>query len=75
MTKLKIIHHNIRGISTKITELTLSNNKHEPDIITLNETSKIKSNTYILNYKISYPSPNPGKDVSDSGFSTPLATK
>ena len=63
MTKLKIIHHNIRGINNKITELTLFINKHKPDIITLNETSTI-NNTYIPNYKISSPSPNPGRGVA-----------
>ena len=64
MTKLKIIHHNIRGINTKIIELTLFINKHKPDIITLNETLTIKNNTYIPNYKITYPSPNPGRGVA-----------
>ena len=64
MTKLKITHHNIRGINTKITELTLFINKHKPDIIILNETSTIINNTYIPNYKISYPSPNPGRGVA-----------
>ena len=64
MTKLKIIHHNIKGINTKITELTLFINKHKPDIITLNETLTIKNNTYIPNYKITYPSPNPGRGVA-----------
>ena len=64
MTKLKIIHHNIRGINIKLTELTLFVNKHKPDIITLNETLTIKNNTYIPNYKITYPSPNPGRGVA-----------
>ena len=50
MTKLKIIHHNIRGINNKLTEFTLFINKHKPDIITLNETLTIKNNTYIPNY-------------------------
>ena len=62
MTKLKIIHHNIRGVNNKITVLTLFINKHKPDIITLNETTI--NNTYIPNYKISSPSPNPGRGVA-----------
>ena len=44
-----------------MTELFI--NKHKPDIITLNETSTI-NNTYIPNYKILYPSPNPGRGVA-----------
>ena len=55
MSKLLIMHHNIRGLNNKLEELNIKINEINPDIITLNETLKIKPNTYIHGYTITQP--------------------
>ena len=58
MTNVKIIHHNIRGLNNKINDLKIFIQENQPDIITINETLKIKPNTKIFNYTITQPDDN-----------------
>jgi exonuclease III len=47
---LKIMHHNIRGLENKLTELTIMIDEHKPDIITLNESLQLKTIPKIHDY-------------------------
>ena len=64
MSNLKIMHHNIRSLNDKINELKLFIHTHQPDIITLNETLKIKPSLKIPNYTITQPQNNIDKGVA-----------
>ena len=59
-----ISHQNIRGLNNKITELKLYLKTNSPDIMTLNESGKIKPNTKIPGYIISQPKEHIGQGVS-----------
>ena len=63
MTNFIIAHHNIRGLNHKLNDLKIYIQEHNPDIITLNETLKIKPNTKIYNYTITQPENNTGQGV------------
>ena len=58
------MHHNIRGLNNKLEELKIIIKKHNPDIITINESHTIKINTYIQNYTITQPLNNTGKKIA-----------
>ena len=47
INKLIIAHHNIRGINNKINELKIYLQQNKPDILTINESGKIKPQTKI----------------------------
>ena len=64
MYNIKIAHHNIRSLSDKIHELKIFITTHNPDIITLNETYKIKPTLKIPNYTITQPINNIDKGVA-----------
>ena len=64
MYNIKIAHHNIRSLSDKIHELEIFITTHNPDIITLNETYKIKPSLKIPNYTITQPINNIDKGVA-----------
>ena len=55
MYNQKIVHHNIRSLTDNINELKLFIHKHQPGIITLNETLTIKPSLKIPNYTITQP--------------------
>jgi len=59
MNNLTIIHHNIRSLNDKLTELKLFIEIHQPDIITLNESLQIKQNTKIPQYAAAARTPPP----------------
>ena len=63
MINMKIIHHNIRGLNNKINDLKIFIQENQPDIITINETLKIKPNTKIYNYTITQPDDNTGQGI------------
>ena len=63
MSNLKIIYHNIRGFNHKINDLKIFIQENKPDIITINETLKIKPNTKIQNYTITQPDNNKGQGL------------
>ena len=62
--KLKIAHHNIRGINNKISELKIYLQQNKPDILTINESGKINPKTIIKGYNISQPTNNKNKGVA-----------
>ena len=64
MYKLKIMHRNIRSLNDKINELKIFIHTHQPDIITLNETLKIKPSLKIPNDTITQPQNNIDKGVA-----------
>ena len=64
MNNFTIMHHNIRGLNHKLTELKLIISTYEPDVITINESYRIKENTKIPNYTITQPHHNTGKGVA-----------
>jgi len=64
MYQLTIMHHNIRGLNDKLSALKIIIEQHNPDIITLNETLKIKPKTKIPNYTITQPQLNTGQGVA-----------
>ena len=64
MYNIKIAHHNIRSLNDKIHQLKSFIETNQPDIITLNETYKIKPNTIIKNYTITQPTNNIDQGVA-----------
>ena len=64
MYNLTIAHHNIRGLNHKLTELKYFLQTNKPDIMTFNETNKIKPKTKIPGYKISKPKIHKGQGVA-----------
>ena len=64
MYNMKIVHYNIRSLKDKIHELKIFIATHNPDIITLNETFKIKPSLKIPNYTITQPINNTNKGVA-----------
>ena len=63
MTTLTIAHHNSRSINNKLAEIDYYLHQYNIDILTINETLKIKSNSKIEGYKISKPDNNKGRGV------------
>ena len=62
---IKIAHHNIRGITNKLTSLNIFIQQHKPHIITFNETLlKTKKNYIIPGYKLSFPKVITGQGVA-----------
>ena len=63
MYNFTIAHHNIRGLNNKIKEIKYFLQTNNPDIMTLNETLKVKTNK-IAGYKISKPVNHTGRGVA-----------
>ena len=68
---IKIAHHNIRGLTSKLTSLNLFIQQHKPHIITFNETlQKINKKYLIPGYTISYPKEFKGQGVAIAYLNT-----
>ena len=65
INKIKIAHHNIRGISNKLTSLNLFIQQHKPHIITFNETLLKTNKKYMIpGYTLSFPKEITGQGVA-----------
>ena len=65
INSIKIAHHNIRGITNKLTSLKLFIQQHKPHIITFNETLlKTRKKFIIPGYTLSFPKEIIGRGVA-----------
>ena len=65
MINIKVAHHNIRGIANKLTSLKLFIQKHQPHIITFNETLLKTTKKYLIpGYTITFPKVITGQGVA-----------
>ena len=65
VASLKIAHHNIRGIKNKLTSLNIFIERHEPHIITFNETLLNKNQPKLIpGYTLSSPNTITGQGVA-----------